>query len=146
RSTCPARRFTTAWSWLTAPERLVHEPTWVTALCSAVRAAALEVSSALRAAACWDAVTGADGDEAADADDGDGDGDGDGGEAAGGGGAAAGGAGAGRPDTTTPDTTAAAATTTAPAASTRPRIRRPDGSGPGPSGSPTVEGSPALTG
>ena len=53
----------------------MHAPTWVTALCSAVRAAALEVSSVLRAAACWEAVTGAGGDEAADGDDSDGDGE-----------------------------------------------------------------------
>jgi hypothetical protein len=56
----------------------------VTALCSVVRAAALEVSSSFRAAACWVAVTGAVGDEAADGDDGVGDGSvGDGEEAAG---------------------------------------------------------------
>src|SRR5437763_10603694 len=140
RPYCAARWFTTVWSWLIAPDRLVHAPTSVTALCSAVRATALDVSRVLRAAACWEAVTGPGGDEGADGDAGDGDGD----EAAGAGVDAAGaGAGADRPDRATPDTTAAATTTTAPAASTGPRAgsRRAHGSGSGPPGAPAAAGA-----
>ena len=49
---------------MTAPGRFVHAPTWLTALCSVVRAAALEVSSELRAAACSEARTGPGADDA----------------------------------------------------------------------------------
>ena len=118
----------------------MHDPTWLTALCSAVRAAPLDVSSAARAAACWDAAAGPEGDEVADGDAADGDGE----EAAGDGVAAAGWAGADRPDKATPDTTAAATTTAAPAARTGPRgrMRRADGSG---SGSPRPSAGPGSS-
>src|SRR5580693_5609346 len=46
------RSFTTPWSWLTALDRLAHAWTWLTAPSSARRAAALEDSRALTAAAC----------------------------------------------------------------------------------------------
>src|SRR5207247_9716210 len=113
----------------------------VTAWCGCGRAAALEVSNAASAAACWEAVTGPDGDEDADGEDAVGDGDRE--ETVGAGVDAAGWAGADRPDTATPDTTAAATMTTAPAASTGPRARtrRAVGPGSGPPGSPTVAGS-----
>src|SRR5262245_39113207 len=53
RSYSPDRWFTTRCSWRTAPGRFAHVLTWVTAWCSAVRAAALDISSVPSAAACW---------------------------------------------------------------------------------------------
>src|SRR6516165_10847658 len=130
------RWFTTSCSLRIAPGRFAHAPTWVTAWCSVVRAAALDVSSVPRAAACWAASTAADGDDVVDTPVGDGErlagedvvdwaGDR---------------AGADWFDRATPVTTATitAATAAAARAGRRARRRGLDGPGPAPSGSPVA--------
>ena len=117
----------------------MHAPTWLTASCRAVRAAALDVSSVLKAAACLEARTDGCGDGAAG---GDGERERPAGEDAAGE-DMAGLSGADRFDRATPEAAATVTTTTAAAArmGLRARGRCADSSGSGPTGSSVASGS-----